>query len=171
MKPSALIALFCAASVLAQSEDKSTWGRALIDEPAPGAPASRVRYALVFLDSTVGHLVGEFEVNNTTSRPEQIDGTQTSDGKFWATVEAQMTSGATPREWQWRTIGRPATPGQPSKFVIEPVKSVSTRKVRSIFVDMDIFKPFIGKATFGRIFLPNGHWSMFELNDLLPPKT
>jgi hypothetical protein len=165
-----IVALFsCIAAAL--PEDKGTWGRALIDEPSPDAPASRVAYRLVYLDSTVGHLVGEFEVVNTTSTPEKIEGAKTPDGKFWATVEAQVTSGATPSAWRWKAVGKPPVRGEPSQLLVEPVTKVSPPNLKNVFVDLDIFKPFIGKETYGRIFLPNGRWSMFELNDLLPPKT
>jgi hypothetical protein len=115
-----------------------------------------------------GHLVGEFEVLNTTSSPETINGTKTADKKFWPNVEAQITNGATPSEWKWRNIGQPPTWEKPSKLIVDPVNADSTSPEKSVYVDMDIFKPFIGKATYGRIVLPNGRWSMFELKDLLP---
>lgn len=171
MKCALSAVLFLAAIAAAPPDDKTTWGRGFIDEPSLDSPASRVAYTLTFLDSTVGHLVGEFEVLNTTSSPETINGTKTRDGKFWASVEAQITNGATPSEWKWRQIGRPPTSGEPYKLVVDPLKADSRSHEKSLFVDMDIFKPFIGKATYGRIVLPNGRWSMFELKDLLPPTT
>ncbi len=127
---------------------------------------SQISYPLSYVTCTVGHLVGQFDVENTTKSSKTIDGVKTSDGKFWVPVEAQITTGTTPREWNWKPIGKLAVPGEHSTLKADPLTPENARDIPSFHVHLDIFKPFIGKATYGRIVLANGDFSMFDLNDL-----
>jgi hypothetical protein len=91
-----------------------------------------------------------------------INGTQTPDGHFWPYVIAQI---ATDYNGVWKTIGRPPNVGKQATVSIPP-KDVDAK----LYIDLEIFRPFIGKFRYGRVILEIGKAAPFELHNLLPPE-
>jgi hypothetical protein len=91
-----------------------------------------------------------------------IEGRQTPDGLFWPYVIAQVASDY---EGIWKTIGEPPSLGRPITLSIKS-GDVNTQLV----VDLEVFRPMIGKFRYGRIVLKNGKVAEFELKYLLPPR-
>jgi hypothetical protein len=128
-----------------------------------------------FVISTVGtkigtesdHLIGTcFYMNSTKGNQARqsvsIVGIQTADGNFWPTVLLQVANEVTGR---WHTIEQPSIRGH---SVILTVQSNSTSKVLN--VDLEAFRPMIGKFRYGRVTLKRGEGAILKLEDLLPPK-
>lgn len=141
------------------------WGRGFIATP-PNRPRPFMFLQFSFLNCVDGHLVGEFDLVNASNSQLLLEGTKTSDEKFWPFAVAQIASGLTEKEWKWRTIAKLSHPGEKVVAAVKVTTAWSSSK--ELNVDLDAFKPYIGKATFGRIVLPGGQWSMFELEKLLP---
>lgn len=77
----------------------------------------------------------------------------------------------------WRVIGRSpkAGPGVETAVVIIPVKigvaNPEAKRNETCVIDMNPFRPFVGKFRFGRVVLKDGGASQtLVLSDLLPPK-
>jgi hypothetical protein len=102
--------------------------------------------------------------------PTQLKGTRsrTPDGLcarepyFWPSVTAQV---ATDANGPWKAIDSPPLPGEPFTISIEP-RDTSV----NLCVNMNNFRPFIGRFRYGRLVLPNGNAAIFQLQDLLPPE-
>jgi hypothetical protein len=141
------------------------WDRNFIDS-GPTADASAVRVELTYLCSRQGHLIAEFHVGNLSKATVRLAGTESSDGRFWPDVVSEVTNGSDPAEWKWQNIGRSYQTGKPFTLAVA-AQSFSV----PLCVNMDVFKPQIGKASYGRVVFTNGNWSMFELSDLLPTKS
>jgi hypothetical protein len=149
----------------AATPSQQDWDRSFVGG-GPSADAPAVRIELTYLYSQQGHLVGEFHVGNTSSAVVEINGTESSDGKFWADVVIQVAQGENSAEWKWRNVGRSTAMGKARTLSVAPQTFSSP-----LYINLDEFKPLIGTATYGRVVFTNGKWSMFELNDLLPKKT
>src|SRR5260370_7270798 len=78
--------------------DESTWSRGFLADTETQSP--HVGYAFVFLTSSRGHLVGEFQLTNTSPSSSELREVATPDGKFWPNVVCQVTTGATKEEWK-----------------------------------------------------------------------
>lgn len=101
-------------------------------------------------------------VDKHSSSPTLLDGVQTSDGKFWPNVVAQV---ADDYDGVWITIGKCSSAGKPITLSLErdDVKA-------ELYVDLRIFRPMVGKFRYGRLVLINGNVAAFELYKLLPPE-
>ncbi|HYJ05474.1 MAG TPA: hypothetical protein VEX43_10090 [Chthoniobacterales bacterium] len=151
----------------AEPEVDASWYRVL-NLSAPVNPRFEP-FEITGIGSAEGnHLVGEFRFFNYKEGDKSpptvtIKGSRKSDGTFWPQVEAQV---ANEIDSQWRTIGNPPTPGEITSLIIasKPAKE-------EFYVDLDIFRPMIGKVKYGKVILETGDSAIFEINDLLPPKT
>jgi hypothetical protein len=113
------------------------------------------------------HVIGKFSFVNYKEgekppAPVMINGGKKSDNTFWPDVVAQVADD----DDNWKAIGKPSTSGTITVSLMVPAKVDPER----FYVNLDIFRPIIGKKKYGRIVLETGDSAIFELNDLLPPK-
>jgi hypothetical protein len=129
----------------------------------PGDPLHNLPFAVAEFESMGEDLraVCEYLDMQASSRTS-IEGTETPDGEFWPYVTAQVANNY---RGVWRVIGHPSNVGKPTSLSIKP-KDVNAR----LIVDMEIFRPLIGKFRYGRLVLKNGKAAIFELKNLLPPE-
>jgi len=113
-----------------------------------------------------GHLTGtcgyeDYRDESKSKLPYTIEGRVTADGRFWPRVEAEVASDP---NGAWQKIPRPPDQGEAATFTLE-------RNSRNIlfYVDLDVFRPLIGKVRYGRLALQNGETALFVLENLLPP--
>lgn len=102
--------------------------------------------------------------------PTLIEGTRTPPGttapsitgepEFWPSVTAQV---AVAYNREWTNIPAPSLPGEPGTLSIAP-KTVAA----DLYVNLNKFRPFVGKFRYGRLLLPSGKGAIFELRELLP---
>jgi hypothetical protein len=87
-----------------------------------------------------------------------IEGVLTQDGRFWPVVTAQVR--ADPHA-EWKTLEPSPIAGKPATF---PVQTDSTKLL--LYLDLEVFRPYIGNRECGRLVLENGEAASFKLEDL-----
>lgn len=123
-------------------------------------------FEIVGIESEDGiHLVGEFVYMNYKEGDKfppsrTIGGSKKTDGTFWPCVVAQTSNAI---DSQWTMIGNPPTPGEAVSLV------VTSKQKQRFYVNLDMFRPMIGKMKYGKITLETGDSAIFEIDDLLPP--
>lgn len=122
--------------------------------------------SLFDLDQGEKHLVGTFAYENYagaigTARNAVIEGVEKADGTFWPYVKFEVRKKAAEK---WEPLGESSKQGHAATIRISP-NTVNYR----LTVNLDAFKPFIGKYELGRIILKTGESSEFQLKYLLPP--
>jgi len=90
--------------------------------------------------------------------PVELHGRFDSRGKFWPIVEYQVPSGPN----KWRTTAQSPKSSDATAIKIDSITSHAM-----LLVDMEPFRPLIGKYQWGRIVLENGESAMLSLYDLL----
>ena len=154
-------------SASAEQDANPAWYRGL-HLSAPANPHFEP-FEIVGIGTEPGnHLVAKFfyfnyKEGNKSPAPVTIVGSKRSDGTFWPRVTAQV--GSDPHG-PWTAIGKPPTPGEAASLSI-----VSKPDEERFYVDMDIFRPLIGRMKYGRVVLESGEAALFGLELLLPPKT
>jgi hypothetical protein len=107
------------------------------------------------------HLVGSAIYREKLGRPPlKIDGTQTADGRFWPRVIAEVANDV---HGPWKTLEQPSSQGKPAEVTLRFYEANVM-----LYVNLDVFRPLIGKMRYGRLVLANGEAALFELKDLLP---
>jgi hypothetical protein len=154
-------AIFEMRNLLPPSRTSEAWNTQLL-HPEPDRLIQRpfVVAAIDSMGEDLRAVCAYVDVAGTSAT--SIEGTQTSDGDFWPYVTAQV---ADDYQGLWRIIGQPHTVGKPTTLLIQS-KDVNAR----LIVDLETFRPLIGKFRYGRIVLRNGKAAMFELKNLLPPE-
>jgi hypothetical protein len=114
------------------------------------------------------HLIGTFyfynyDLGGGSPLAIRIHGKEKADGTFCPYVTAQVGNEI---KTKWETIGCPIAEGTAVTLTVRP-RSES----KPLIVNLDIFRSLIGKMKYGRVLLKTGDSAIFELNDLLPPKT
>lgn len=90
-----------------------------------------------------------------------VVGTKAADGKLWLTAIAQVASDY---RGVWMTVGKSTGLGEAAKITL------STDDMEANWlVNLNVFRPCVGKYRYGRVVLDNGMSAAFELKDLLPP--
>jgi hypothetical protein len=112
------------------------------------------------------HVVGEFvyiyrKEGDANTPPLTINGSRKPDGTFWPKVAAYTSNEINS---QWTTIGEPLTPGESISLVV-----TSKEEKQQFYVDLDVFRPMIGKMKYGKVILETGDSTIFEIEDLSPP--
>jgi hypothetical protein len=117
------------------------------------------------------------DYHNTTATPKKIRGRiiscPRSGHEFYPYVRIEVSDSP---DGEWRVIGRsPVASGSEKTILMNPdthgLGGVALNHNRSCSVDMNAFRPFVGKLRFGRVALDDGGFSqVFALDDLLPPK-
>jgi hypothetical protein len=128
-----------------------------------------------FVISTVGIRVGaesngligtcfytNYREKGQFSRLVIIEGTRMRNGTFWPIVSLQVANDLT---GHWRTIGRSSSREKVARLAIQ-----SNGTTEPLYVDLDAFRPMMGKFKYGRVALKSGEEAIFKLEDLLPPK-
>jgi hypothetical protein len=87
-----------------------------------------------------------------------IEGVLTPDGRFWPAVTAQVRADS---KAEWKTLERSPTAGSPATF---PVQTDSAKPM--LYLDLEVFRPFIGKMECARLVLQNGEAASFKLEGL-----
>jgi hypothetical protein len=108
------------------------------------------------------HLTGLCSYSHIAPRgadPAVIPGTDGRDAGFWPDVVAQVKD---PESGKWRTIADAFNKGHRTSV---EVKAGENRL--ELFVGLDVFFPLIGKNKVGRLVLPNGEATVFDLSELL----
>lgn len=159
-----VIVVFSSVAML-QANDPQSWSRTISAEPA-NAAARAHEFTLYDIDQGELHLTGTCLYINGPLGAEPpkkliIKGGRDRNGAFWPAVELQIKNEAT---GQWETIGS-ARFDKSSNLSIEP-----NDHRFDLMVNLDPFKPFIGKFTTGKIILATGEAAQFELKHLLPPQ-
>lgn len=90
----------------------------------------------------------------------RFDATKDGIGILWPNVRLEVQNELTGK---WTLIGKSARRGTRMEVTVEPGSNVD------LFVQLDAFKPFLGKHKVGRVVLTNGQASEFDLNYLVPP--
>jgi len=121
---------------------------------------------LYYIDQDRFHLTGKWwyengAVGDETPSRVVIQGKRTPDGVFWPDVTLQVKNELAER---WETVAKPSSRGRRATIIIEP----NSRNF-DLTVNLDAFKPFIGKYKLGRLVLKTGETPEFELKYLLPP--
>lgn len=163
---SAFITLNCAGN--SEPDPDPVWYRAL-NLSVPSNPRFEA-FEIVGVGSEPGnHIFGRFFYFNykpeeKSPPPVTISGSRKkTDGTFWPRVTAQVAKDA---KGPWTTIRVPPAPGEATSLSV-----VSKPDEERFYVNLDIFRPMIGKMDYGRVVLETGEVAAFGLDNLLPPKT
>jgi hypothetical protein len=87
-----------------------------------------------------------------------IEGVLTRDGRFWPTVTAQVRADS---HAEWKTVERSRISGSPATF---PVQADSPKPM--LYLDLEVFRPFIGKMECARLVLQDGEAASLRLERL-----
>jgi len=162
----ASLAWACTQLAIADTPDgRQSWYRVL-NLSAPVNPSVEA-FEIVGIGSEDGkHLVGQFLFFNYKEgekfpAPITLKGSKKADGTFWPRVIAQVTNDL---QSQWTTIQSPSIPGEAISLVV-----TSKQEKQRFYVDLDVFRPVIGKMKYGRIVLETGDSANLFIDDLLPP--
>jgi hypothetical protein len=110
------------------------------------------------------HLIGSAIYREKMEQaPLKVDGTETTDGRFWPRVVAEVSNDI---NGEWKKLDQPANSEKPAAFSL---KSYQANVM--LYVHLDVFRPLIGKMRYGRVLLENGEAAVFELKDLPPSAT
>jgi hypothetical protein len=90
-----------------------------------------------------------------------VGGTRAADGKLWLTAIAQVASDY---RGVWMTVGKCPGPGEDARITL----STDDREANWL-VNLNAFRPWVGKYRYGRLVLDNGLSAAFELKHILPP--
>lgn len=134
----------------------SSWVHQVSDaiNPRPGS------FRIQTVAAEDGHLIGRatyFETGQDVT--VKIDGLQTLDGRFWPSVTAETADNL---DGEWQRLDQPKLSGQPATYTFKFAKA----NVK-LYISLDTFRPLIGKVRYGRIVLPGGKHTLFELKELL----
>jgi hypothetical protein len=122
-------------------------------------------FYVLSVGEVAGHLFGTCIYFNQKEGPSQDRVTlevQTDGDELWPLVELQVANDV---KGPWKVIGSSGATG-----VIIKLKIDSEARSPQLRVDLEAYRPFIGKYRFGQIALKTGERAIFELADLSPPK-
>lgn len=161
-----LLVLLVSPAASTEPELDHAWVRELNLSAAVGGHFEPFEIVGIWTDRG-NHLFGRFVFYNykdgkSTPPVVTVQGTRKADGTFWPHVSAQVTSDT---RTQWKTIGSPSTPGETAVLYI-----AQKPEREQFYVNLDIFRPLIGKMKYGRVRLKTAESAVFALDDLLPPK-
>lgn len=140
----------------------------LVISAEPISRAERAHQVTLYSVDQSEHLTGTWfytngSVGKQAASTVPVQGEKTADGIFWPDVTLQVKNEATGR---WETLATPSRRAAPTTLFVEP----NTTQF-NLTVNLDPFKPLLTTHKLGRIVLPNGETSEFELKYLLPPRS
>ena len=144
------------------------WVRPIIGNDEVFAQTSRSDFQLEVVRCDNNHLTGlavftRYLSKDVASNPSTIvAGIEANEHRFWPNLIAEASNNP---EAGWRTIGQSGVKGTPATRRVVPFSPGET-----FFVNMDGFRPLIGKTRYGRLVLENGQSALFLLQNLQPPR-
>lgn len=139
------------------------WSRSMIDVGTrPADQAVFETLELINVGGVDDHVYGLCVFYNIKPRLVALNGTKSSDGEFYPYVVLQVANN---ERGKWQTVEAPSNPGKISTLTVE-----AKRPSKSLMVNLDVFRPMIGKYKYGKITLKTGQSTVFKLEKLLPPK-
>lgn len=144
-----------------RSHNSNEWSREMVFGGPPDPLTAGSPFIVATISGKGNHaegLCGYFDVKATSSI--SVDGTETPDGRFWPYIVAQV---AHDYRGVWIVLGQSSNQGKPSTLTVQP-KDLDAK----LHVDLDIFRPMVGKFRYGRVVLKSGVSAAFELKDILP---
>lgn len=140
--------------------DSSTWtrdvtsGGSLKDYP-------NIPFVLLITSSFRGRLSASYGYQYIEGKSAvSLRGKRISDDEFAPFVSYEIATEGTTK---WKTICKIVESEKPTSVKID-----AAHPRLALDVDIEPFRPFIGKATWGRVVLENGDTAPLELEDLLP---
>ena len=162
-KSALLFALGLSCLIAVVTANASGWSRDIVPLGTQSADQRVFKpFELVLVSGEENHVYGLCVLVNTQPALVAIDGTETPDGEFYPNVLLQV---AHHERGKWQTVDSPLTPGKISTLTVE-----AKRPSKSLMVNLDAFRPMIGKCQYGKIALKTGEFAVFKLDKLLPPK-
>lgn len=148
--------VFCLIQCL--STHASSWVHEVSDAANPRAGVFRIR-TVAQEDDLVGSATYH-DVGRNVSL--EIEGVETLDGRFWpkAIIEA-----ANDINGPWEQFAQDKIAGRPVTLTFRFAEPNAY-----LYVKLDALRAVMGKMRYGRIVLPNGADTLFELTELLPTK-
>jgi hypothetical protein len=137
------------------------WTRGIDEGMKPADEFAFRPFVLAVVGGEGNHVHGLFNYFNLKPGRIEIEGTKARNGDFYPFVVGQVAHSL---DNGWQTIGSSRSFGKTAVLTVEG-KGVS----KALMVDMDMFRPMIGKFRYGRLVLRSGETAVFELKDLLPP--
>lgn len=137
----------------------SSWVHEVSDAANPRAGTFRLR----IVAQEEGHLIGSAtyrEVGRDVTA--EIEGVETIDGRFWPKAGLEAANDI---NGPWAQVRQASTSGRPVRI---PFRFAEANPF--LYVNLDAFQSAIGKMRYGRIVLPGGADTLFELTELLPTK-
>jgi hypothetical protein len=145
--------------------NSNDWERSLVNGNDLG-PLTKAPFAVVSVKGAGNHVEAVCGYGYVEGHSTEIEGTRTADGRFWPYVSAEDSNEP---ERTWKAIGQISHSGEPATFTVRPAGAVPNPLDSTLlFVDMDVFRPMIGKFRYGRVVLKSGVAAAFELKELLP---
>lgn len=150
-----VLIVFCSPLLRA---DETVWIH-VVSNTDPRAGQFRIR----IVGEEDDHLIGSAtyrEVGHDVT--VKIEGVETLDGRFWP---GAVFEGATDWNGPWKRVNSPKVPG---RTISLPFRFAAANPI--LYFNLDSFRPIIGEMKYGRIVLPNGYNTAFELSEILGSK-
>jgi hypothetical protein len=144
------------------SDPKRGWSRESMGPGNIPAPFAKPPLGIAGVSEFDGNLTGECVYLPSDGKTSaSVSGTKAADGKWWLTAVAQVTNDY---KGVWMTVGKCPGRGEDAKITL----STDDREANWL-VNLNAFRPWLGKCRYGRVVLDNGLSAAFELKHLLPP--
>jgi hypothetical protein len=135
------------------------WSRATFAMHSGGQPNLQI----IDVTRNGDELFANLSLSNSTHEkrvppPITVHGVQLSDGSFWPDVRLHVGDDS---KGPWETIPAPRSDGEKTSVTIP-----STLSLLPLRVDFLPFVPFFGRKAWGRVLLPNGEATVFEIKEL-----
>jgi hypothetical protein len=158
------VAMCLAVASQLRGESPVVWSRGIT---ADAAKTASYEFSLYAINQDTLHLDGVwlYAVYAPRGRPAEViapfRATKDKIGIVWPHVELQVQDNVTEK---WILVRKSSTSGKNISVTVKPGSD------QDLFVELDAFKPFLGRFRIGKIVLSNGQESQFELKYLLPPR-
>ena len=151
----------------ASARDQSSWVRGGVSAAkfVPNVDPHET-FDLQVIRSENGSLTGMAVITRKISEKEShypaidVEGVERN-GAFWPSVRSEVSDDL---DAGWQEVAAKSPAGQLARYRVEP----HTLGI-SAFVDLGVFRPFIGKKHYGRVLLPDGEAATFFIDNLRPP--
>jgi hypothetical protein len=153
--------LGAAVTLFTQRAKASSWIREGPPSVAPGMEGLAGPFELKVVRCDNDHVTGLAVLTRHSPRPGYkgvsvtVGGVETDEHRFWPSVTLQYSDDLN-RNWQ--TLEQNETAGTAAARRVDPQTPGET-----FFVNLDPFRPFVGRVHYGRILLGNGEDVVFEL--------
>ena len=158
-----VLSIFLATSGFGVNDDTNSnwsryanWSRAVAHSIEPGVP-----FTVVATTSIDGRLSAGCAYRYIAgSAPTVLHGTSSANGDLSPFVTYEV---ATQDRMKWKTVAKFTESQNPATIEVNAANPTAL-----LHVDMEPFRPTIGKFRWGRVVLENGQGAIFAIDDLLP---